>query len=192
MEFVKDTTWNEIFEGWRAREANNQSWVKYATETKGWPDWASWRNFMAEQVSAEKREWKIFRFTDPDKEIPGLLIGPHSGWQGDLPLKNSLSFKELLEIPEKFKGYTQHTGIQAIIDGLPFPAQLIGLLREDCGRIVCFEGNHTALAIALANKQAKHIDWSGVDINIAVAVVPSEEHALFDTVLARGTAKNPT
>ncbi|MDD5252200.1 MAG: hypothetical protein PHT12_06250 [Patescibacteria group bacterium] len=189
MKCVKVTTWADVFEGWRAREASNPGWVKCATEIKGWPDWESWRRFTASQIGADQRTWQLFEFTDPAEEIPKMLVGPYSNWQSRLPAPNTASFEDLLNIPEQAAFFGQHDGVISIMNGLPFSTEFIGLVREDTNKIVCLEGHHRAVAIALAKRQGKLIDFGGTRMTIALANLPKDECRLLDEALKRGSSK---
>jgi len=190
MKFIKDTTWPEVFQGWKEREASNPGWINCATKIKGWPDWKSWRSFTASQFQADKREWQIFEFTDPLNEIPDMLIGPYQGWQKKLPQKNSLTFKDLLNIKEQYNSFSKNKGVLSIMAGLPFSTAFIGLIRDDLDKLVCLEGHHRATAIALTKKQGKQINFKN-NIKIALAYLAKDEIDLLDKMLARGSAKNP-
>jgi len=190
MKFINDTTWEDVFAGWRDREATNPGWIRCANE-KGWPDWESWRRFTASQIGADKREWKIFEFAEPVEEIPKMLLGPYSGWQSRVSKKNSSSFEDLLDIPEQLEFFGKHEGVLSMLNGLPFTTEFIGLVREDSDKVVCIEGHHRATAIALAKRQGKQIDWSGAKITIALARIPAAGCLLFDEVAKRGMSKNP-
>lgn len=191
MKFIKDTAWPEVFEGWRDREANNPGWLECATKVKGWPDWESWRSFTAQKIDATNRNWKIFQFSDPMLEIPEMLVGPFSSWQSRVIHKNKTAFKELLEIPGQYEEWNNHSGILAIMSGMPFTTELIGLIRKDIDKIVCLEGHHRATAISLARKQGKDIDFSQTPITIALTEISPADCRLFDELLKRGTTKNP-
>ncbi len=191
MKFIKDTTWSEIFEGWRSREANNPGWVECATKIKGWPDWESWRSFTARQIDANNRRWQVFQFIHPMLEVPEMFIGPYSGWQSTVTNKNRTTFKELLEIPEQYQKWSNHSGVLAIMNGMPFTTEFIGLIRKDIDKIVCLEGHHRAIAISLAQKHGKIIDFSQTPITIALTEISSADCRLFDELLMRGTTKNP-
>ena len=190
MKFIKDTTWPEIFEGWRAREAGNPGWINCATKIKGWPDWESWRSFTAKQINAENRRWKIFEFTNPPDEILAMLVGPYGGWQARVEKKNNTTFEELLNSKEQFEHFCKHDGVLSILKGLPFATEFIGLIRKDSNQIVCLEGHHRATAIALAKKQGKTLDFSKTPITIALAELKADEVSLLDKVLQRGTSKD--
>ena len=189
MKFIKNTTWDEVFDGWEKREANNPGWVNCATKIKGWPDWKSWRKFTASQIKADKREWKIYEFTNPSEEIPKMLIGPYSGWQSRLPKKNTASFEDLLSIPKQLEEFSKHDGVLSIMEGLPFTTELIGIIRDDIDKIVCLEGHHRAVAITLSKIQGKNIDWSDTKIDIALTHLKKDEIQLLDEMLERGTTK---
>ena len=64
MKFNRETTWEDTFEVWRKQEANNPGWIECATKVKGWPNWECWRRFVASQIKAEQRKWRIFDFTN--------------------------------------------------------------------------------------------------------------------------------
>ncbi len=188
MEYLRDITWEEVFEGWQECEGNNPGWIKCATEIKGWPDWESWRKFTAEYFGAQNRKWKLYKITDPMKEIPVMLLGPYSGWQSRFDEKNVHTFDELVEIPKEFEHFSNHDGVKSIMNGLPFTTQYIGLQREDSGKIVCIEGHHRATALAILKKMGKQIDFSGVEITIALTELPAGEVDLLDQALARGSS----
>lgn len=203
MKFIKDTTWEKVFEEWKNSEKNNSGWVHHATKVKGWPDWESWRKFSASQINANKLDWQIFTFTDPLNEIPEMLIGAYSGWQSRLPKKNVYTFADLLDIPEQYNFFSQHKGVLSIIHGLPFVTEFIGIIRDDLnkprttflgtkkvvrGKTVCLEGHHRAVAIALAKKQGKQINFKD-NIKIALAHLPKDKVYLLDEMLKRGSSK---
>jgi len=190
MIFIKDISWEEVFAGWRDRESHNEGWVNCATEVKGWPDWESWRRFSASQILADKRSWQIQKFDDSMEEIPAMLIGPYHGWQSRLPKSNTASFAELLDIPEQLAHFRQQEAVVSIGKKLPFSTQFIGVFREDVQKVVCFEGHHRATAIALAKREGTDIDFSSVEVTIALAHLPVNECHLLDEMLKRGSAKN--
>lgn len=191
MKLIKNTTWQEVFKGWRNREASNPGWIRCATQIKGWPDWESWRKHSAKQIKADQREWQLYEFTDPLNEVPSMLVGPYSGWQSRFPKKNVATFEELVEIPEQFEKLSKNENVQSIIKGLPFTTEFIGLINDDIDKIVCLEGHHRATAIALAKKLGKKIDFTNSKITIALAHLPVDEVEIIDKVLKRGTSKNP-
>jgi hypothetical protein len=191
MKLKNVTTWQNVFEGWRTREASDPGWIECATKVKGWPDWKSWRSFTARQIGAENREWRIFEFSDPMEEIPQMLVGPYSGWQSRVRNKNNTTFTELLDIPGQFEYFSSHGRILSIIKNLPFATEFIGIIREDLDKVVCLEGHHRATAIALVKKLGEHVDFTECPVTIALTYLRAENCRLLDEVLQRGTTKNP-
>jgi len=189
MNFIKKTTWQDVFKKWEEREADNPGWIRCATEIKGWPDWKSWRNFSASQIKADKRDWELFEFTDPMNEIPQMLVGPYTGWQSRFTEKNTGTFEDLLNDPKQFEFFNKHEGVLSIMNNLPFETEFIGIIRDDTNKIVCLEGHHRATAIALAKKQGKQIDFEN-KVTIALAHLGKEEVSLLDEMLERGSSKN--
>jgi len=186
MKFVKDTTWAEVFEGWRKREASDPGWIHCATVIKGWPDWESWRKFTASQIGAAELAWQVFEFTDPANEIPAMLIGPYTGWQSGFANKNQSTFEDRLNIPAQFEYFSRHEKVASIMKNFPLDTELIGLVREDSGRIVCIEGHHRAMAVALAKRLGPKISFGG---GVRIVLAKLKDPAVLDRTLARGSTK---
>lgn len=188
MKFIKKTTWQDVFQGWKDSEADNPEWIYCATKIKGWPNWESWRNHTATQLNLQNRNWNIYEFSNPLKEIPQMLIGPFSGWQSRFSKKNSASFFDLVNSSGNQKQFINYEKIVSIIDSQSFDANLIGIIREDINRIVCIEGHHRALALAIAKKEGIKISFKK-PIHIALASLSKEDIFLIDKTLERGTSK---
>lgn len=159
-----------------------------ATEVKGWPDWESWRMFMANQLKLPGRTWKFFSFDDPMAEIPAILVGPFSGWQARLPAPNVHTFADLIHIPEQYEFYRPNEGLATLQSSWPHQTCFTGLRRPD-GRIICIEGHHRATAVALAAHDHRIIQFG--EVRIALADMDQSEGSLLDEVLARGSTKVP-
>lgn len=190
MKFLKKISWSEVFAGWHQREANNPGWIECATKIKGWPDWQSWRLNTAKQFNAENLDWNLYQFENPENEIPDILIGPYSGWQAKVEKKNKTTFEELLNLPGQYETWLNHQGVMVIHNNLPFPTELIGLIRKDTNKIVLIDGHHRAMAWAIAKKQQKHISPpTSMPITIALTELSINECNLLDIVLEKGSNK---
>lgn len=186
--FVKNTIWQEVFEGWKNREGNESGWIECATKIKGWPDWESWRQYSAAQFGAEKREWKIYRIADANKVVPEMLVGPYTGWQSRLSVKNALSFADMLEIPENYESFSKNDKVLDLMKNWPVSTQFVGVIRTDNKKIVCIEGHHRATAVVLAMKNSQPLKL-GEDITIALCELAMAEEKLLDEMLAKGSQK---
>lgn len=189
MKHLHDTTWEEVFAGWKQREGNDAGWIHCAVNLKGWPDWESWRRFSASQFNAADRNWSVYQFTDPMTEIPAMLVGPFHGWQSRLPAANRHTFADLVSIPEQASWARVHEKIASMLDGFPADTELIGLRRTDTGQIICMEGHHRATAVALSAKDGKSITSSPV--RIALADIGPDELGVLDAMLRRGSDRVP-
>ena len=188
MNFVKDITWQEVFEEWRNKEGRDPGWLHVATKIKGWPDWESWRRFGASQTGADQRDWRLYEFDDPMKEIPEMLIGPFTGWQSRLSEKNKNTFIDLINIPEQYEHFRKHDKVVSMLENFPPDTEMIGYIREEDGKIVCLEGHHRAVTDTIAVKEDKKLNFGKA--KIALAVLKKEEKDLMDKVLERGTSFN--
>lgn len=186
MKFLRDSDWNEVFAGWEARESSDPGWIECATKIKGWPDWKSWRGFTGQQIGAKDRNWKLFEFTNPIKEIPEMLVGPFSGWQSRHPMTNAFNFKEMLDVEEQLNFWSAHQKINSLMAQFPSPTEFIGLVRMDLGKIVCLEGHHRATAVALSAKSDTPIKFDR-NPTIALFELPETESGLMEQMLRRGT-----
>ncbi len=189
MKFISEIIWDEVFAIWRNCEGSNSAWVNCATKVKGWDSWEEWRSFTAEQFDFKNRQWKLFQFEKPEKEIPQMLVGPYSSWQEKCSIKNQTTFEELLNNIENLKHFSQDLGVLNIIKGLPFDTEFIGFIRKDIDKIVCVEGHHRATAITFSQKFGKKVDFSNVSLKIALTELQENEIDLLQKVLKRGTAK---
>ena len=188
MKFIKKTTWQEIFQNWKDSEADNPEWIHCATKIKGWPNWELWRDHTATLLNLQKRIWNIFEFRDPINEIPQMLVGPFPGWQSRFSKKNSASFSDLANLSKEYEHFRNNKKIISILESQSFDSDLIGIVREDIDQIVCIEGHHRAMALAIAKKDGIKIDFND-PVRIALAKLPKEEVFLLDKALERGSAK---
>ncbi|MCK4919113.1 MAG: hypothetical protein KAS01_01880 [Candidatus Pacebacteria bacterium] len=188
MKFIKKSSWEEVFWGWKDSEADNPKWIHCATKIKGWSNWESWREHTATQLNLQKRIWNIFEFSNPINEIPKMLIGPFSTWQARFAKKNSATFSDLATFSKEYEHFKSYEKIISILKNQSFDADLIGIVREDTNQIVCIEGHHRAMALAIAKKEGMKINFEN-PVCIALAKLPKKEIFLLNQTLERGSCK---
>ena len=188
LSFVRSLGWGEVFAGWKEREAHNFSWVECATRIKGWPNWESWRVHTALQLHLQDRAWALYEVKDPQVFLPNLLMGPFNGWQKYTEEKNTVSFAELLALPEPQDFFLHHSAVVSLMKQFPAPTELIGLVREDHKKIVCVEGHHRAAAVTLGQILKTPVRLSG-SVFIALATLAGDETFLLDKTLEQGSSK---
>ena len=142
LKYIKDISWEEIFNTWYEREGSREEWQNFATEDKGWPDWKSWRKASADFIEADKRKWKLYEIENPNKFIPQCLIGPWKSWKKNFAEKNKHTFENLvLTCPDWVK---DNEKVQQIKKNFPEKTQFIGIHFKEDGHFVIFEGSHRA------------------------------------------------
>lgn len=188
MKSLEDTSWDDVFEKWRGREAADPGWIQCATEVKGWPDWESWRRFSAELLGAEQLEWRRYLVENPEIELPALLVGPFQGWQNRLNVKNAASFADMMADPVQAAFFSQHEKVRSMMANFPAPTELIAVQRDDSGKIVCIEGHHRSAAVALGTVLGQAVQFTG-PVTLALARLPTERVQVLEEMLRRGSSR---
>ena len=184
--FIRDISWEEVFENWYKREGTREEWQKVATEVKGWPDWKSWRKASADFIGAEKRTWKLYEIVNPNDTLPKFIIGPWQGWQKNFDEKNVQSFEYLIK---NCRDWVDKNGkINQIKENFPEKSELIGIFIKETNEMVLFEGSHRAAAVALAKEMGQPIQFKN-NPTIAVTEISQTEKNLLDEKLKQGTHK---
>lgn len=189
FKYLKDITWEEVFENWRKREGNHKEWQKCAREVKGWPDWESWRKFSSEELfGAQNRRWKIYEVLNPNKTIPEFLIGPWNGWQKNFIEKNKHTFADL--VSDHYEWVNDNEKIKQILANFPDSTEMIGIAIKKSDKIILFEGSHRAAAIALASQNNQSIRFKNNPL-IAITEIDFSEKKIFDKMVERGSSIMP-
>ena len=115
-----------------------------------------------------------------------MLVGPYTGWQDRLPVKNVLSFAEMLEIPQNYEMLSKNNKVLGMMKNWPANTQFIGIMRADNNKIVCVEGHHRATAVALTAKNNQPLKLDG-DITIVLCDLALGEEKLLDEMLVKGS-----
>lgn len=110
------------------------------------------------------------------------------GWQSRLSAPNKHTFADLVDTPEQATYFQAHEKVVSIMKSFPPLTTFVGFRLEGTDQVICIEGHHRATAVALAQLEGKDIDFGG-SVQIALAILKSDESDLLDQVLARGTSK---
>jgi hypothetical protein len=189
FKYIRDITWDEVFQRWYEREGTREEWQKFAQEVKGWPDWKSWRSFSADHFGAKNRSWKLYEIKNPNEVIPKLIIGPWQGWQKHFKEKNVHTFEYLVR---NCREWVEKNGkVTQIKNSFPEKTEFIGILIKKTDEMILFEGSHRAAAVALAQEIGKPIQFKNGP-TIAITEVSQEERIAFNKMLDRGTHKKPS
>jgi hypothetical protein len=191
LKFVKDVTFDEVFENWRENEEHNPGWVETATKIKGFETWEEWRMYQASFLDLAAREWKLYEIKDPAKSIPEFLVGPFQAWQKQLNEsdRNKLTFAEFLK--QRVEWATNHKDIMNLSKKFPTGTKMMGLYLEDQDKIVCYEGSHRCAGVALAELEGREVDFGTLKPLIAITVISGNTRELMDEVLSK-KSDNPT
>lgn len=190
LQYKKDVDWEDVFDVWRRDEADSPGWIHTATKVKGWPDWESWRRYMADQLHLSEYEWRLYEFTDPTKQIPAMQVGPFRSWQHQLPepMRLQVTFHDY--VAERLEWVKENERVQNLLQNFPSQTQLIGLYLEDQDRLMCLEGSHRSAAVALSVKEGVEIDFGLDKPSIAVASISGNSRQQLARAMGVGS-ENP-
>lgn len=188
LKYIQEVSWEEVFSGWWQREAQDPGWIECATIVKGWPDWESWRRFMAKQFLAEARTWMRYRILDPANFLPNQQIGPFQGWhlldyfktRPNVPMKERTFAKAAELFQERLM---RGAKIMDMVRNFPLKTELIGLPG------ICMEGSHRSAAVALAEALKTPIDFSNREVTIVMGSTLENDEALLAEMLKQGSNK---
>lgn len=152
LDLVRPLSWPETFEFWRDSEGLDPRWLKNARE-RGFETWEEWRMAYARAFGLEKRDWNLYRVTDPSASVPRFHGGPFKGWiertygdAGPTP-----EFRVIAErLTDMQDGY-----VEKLMASFPPATTVIGVETE-LG-IVIVEGTHRCCAIAKAAASGRAI-----------------------------------
>ncbi|MCC6643788.1 hypothetical protein IT411_03495 [Candidatus Peregrinibacteria bacterium] len=187
LDFIEDSTWEEVFANWRADEAEQPSWQECARK-KGWDNWESWRNYAADRLSLSRKKWRLYEVQSPQDFIPEMLVGPFKSWQQHLKEEqiNELTFAEYVELESK--RLSTNNKIVSLLWRFPRETQLIALRRPDRDQLTCFEGTHRSLTTAVAKKHGIALPAS-IKVRLAVANLIDDDLEILKSMAKGGTEK---
>jgi hypothetical protein len=150
LEFIRETSWEEILRVWRARE--EEVWRPHY-ETRGFRSWFDWRMRYMKQFTPETRTWSLYRVLDPAAMIPNFYVGAFHGWRKYYPSESTVAtFAAIAEQPELARNET----VQRLLAGASLGERQIMGFRGD-GKIVVRDGTHHCATIALSAKLGRDI-----------------------------------
>jgi len=178
--------WEEIFKRWQESEGVMVEWQKIAQQ-KGWQTWEEWRGSWVKNFEAQNREWFRYVILDPVQTVPHFQIVPSPAWQINFSKdeRNKHTFAELFE-----KVTFQYDKVRGILNNFPEPTEFIGICLPN-KKIVLVEGHHRASALTLAKKEGRKINFNKLP-TIALTFFKEGEEKIIDSLLARGTTKEPS
>ncbi len=138
MKFLKDTTWDEIYNAWRQRETKHDLWKEYY-ERKGFKSWEEFRAKHIEQEQLPNLKWKLYEITP--EEIPSFHCGNYTNWQKLAKEIGDDTFEKLSCVPF----FQNHQKIKNLLADFPTETELIALKKGN--DIYLFEGHHRAVAL---------------------------------------------
>lgn len=146
MKFLRKTTWQAIYEDWRASETKNDLWRQHY-ERRGFETWEDFRNQHIEKENLSTLDWELYELGPA--EIPAFHCGDFTNWKKLAEELGDDTFADL----SRAKFFQDHQKIQNLLVDFPAKIQMIALKKgED---IYLFEGHHRAVAICQLLKAKK-------------------------------------
>ncbi len=187
LRYIRNIDWEDVFDDWRKNEASQEGWQRTAQE-KGWPDWETWRSYLADLLRLKEREWKLYTIDNPAEVIPKFLVGPFNSWQKIVPPSeiNQINFEKYLRLD--LERWRTHGKVEGLIENYPQRTRIIGLIEPKSQKIVGIEGTHRCMAIALAEHEGIPLP-ADIHVELALAKIQADERDLLTHVLKTGTSK---
>lgn len=142
FKYEGDIEWKDIFSVWRAYEAYQEDWQRHWLD-RGFESWDDWRKNYIAPLEPEKNLWKIYRITEPIRDINLIYGVPSRGWQEKCyEGEETKMIGDILMHPVVLG----NEKVKSIIGNFPFQTMLTGIIYKD--KIILIEGMHRALALA--------------------------------------------
>lgn len=130
MKFIKQTTWEEVYNTWK--EAEKATWKEH----KNRQSFKDWESFRAPQIAMLKNfTWSLNEITP--LHLHTLECGDFTHWNKLAQEKETRLLKDLAQA-EHFKN---HPKIQALAQNFPSPTHLISTKNS------LLEGHHRAITL---------------------------------------------
>lgn len=186
----KEITFDEVMLSWLTNEVKPikgrdlHSFIK----VKGFSSIIEWRLATALRLGMNTKEWSLESMTDPNAELPNIIIGPYQGWSQFFDNELNTTFANALEIPEFFEWCNTHDRIQPIAQQFPNETKLI-LYRTPNGELIHIEGGHRICAIAYQTKIGQPIDFTNRKVDAYIADISENDISKLREFLKLGTFK---
>jgi len=164
---IKELTWPEVFEFWRANEDfPNSHWINHWQE-RGFQSWQEWRQTYIQPLGLADLKWQLFYLPDPLNTLSFCHGGPFRSWvELYYHGQTAPSFSSLAQDQEVEK----NSGVQTMLKNFPVQTIISGVIVN--GEIRIVEGMHRAAALAVAAKNGIKIN---TQVKIALAVHSKNE-----------------
>jgi hypothetical protein len=147
LEFIKDLTWDEVFNIWKKNEGSRENWQEVAKK-RGFNSWEEWRIEYAKVFRCQEAKWSFYKIKNPVRDVPTFFGGPFRTWiEKYYKEKESLTFSQLIKIPELH----EHKTVNDMTKNFPVSTELTGMVVDN--EIFIIEGMHRCCALALMNEQ---------------------------------------
>lgn len=152
LEFIKNLSWQEVFDIWRSNEENKPGWQETA-KNKGYENWEEWRINYFDVFKCREAKWALYEIKNPLEVVPRFHGGPFRTWIEKFYNGEFLpTFSRLVE----FKQIQKHPTIMVMADDFYADTTLTGLILG--GEIYIIEGTHRCCALALIAKENKPLN----------------------------------
>ncbi len=172
-EYVKDISWNEIWQTWKIMEENE--WRPYY-EAKGFKTWEAWRGKYLYTINPEERIWKLYEIEKPYQSISDAFVGPFDGWKQYYTNRDNSHFSDMA----KSSTIRQNKKVMNLVNDFPKEAFLIGLTCDK--KTMLIDGTHRAVALTILAQEKKAIESK---IQIALTDFTKDEEKLFNELFVQ-------
>jgi len=162
MEYVCESSWEEVQDNWKTSE-DNELW-KAHYQGLGFKSWEDWRWSRIKLLGMEDREWTIEKTDNVIQEVREMFCDASTRWTDFYDDRKDSTFGRLKDDPF----LVSHQRVRSIRENFPQGSQMIGLRNAD--EIIVLDGHHRATAIAGMDEAG-----SQPDVNFAIADISTDE-----------------
>jgi hypothetical protein len=180
LKFIRETSWQQVLDEWRNREAG-MGW-EAVYEPRGFKTWDEWRAKHYSALGLPTRSWRQYQVDHSEAVIPGMWAVAYSGWRRYYPAGlTQARFADIVKHPD----LPDNGKVKVLLENFPLETTVIAV---KCGDdLALFEGMHRAATIALLASRGQAVKTKLI---VALTEFDGSERDLFEKAITQKSESN--